>query len=870
MIQKFTVVPKVPERLKPLLAIARNLWWTYNRNAVALFRRVDLDLWEEFRHNPIQLLGALRVERMTALSEDDAFVAHMDSVYEDLKSHLQASTWHEKSYSSTGDIRIAYFSAEFGLHESLPLYSGGLGVLAGDHIKSSEELGLPLVGVGLAYHQGYNHQYLSSDGWQLEQYPDNDFFNMPMTPLRDPAGQRLRIEVKIEDRSVKARIWKVQVGRVPVYLLDTNLASNAPEDREITRRLYGGDLNMRVRQEILLGIGGLKLLDCIDYNPTVCHMNEGHSAFLGLERIRRLMEGESMSFEEAREAMAAGTIFTTHTPVPAGNDRFPPELISKYFSDYAPLLNLSIDEFLALGREDPENADEPFGMTILALRLASNANGVSRLHSSISRKIWKKLWPAVPEQEIPITHVTNGVHTHSWLSDEFSRLFERYLGPRWRDDPLNRRVWLRVDEIPDNELWRAKERLRDRLVSFVRRRLKTQLKRLGVSHSKLAAADEALDPEVLTIGFARRFATYKRADLIFRDTKRVKQLLLDRDRPIQLLFSGKAHPQDQPGKELIRKIVHLAKSEEFQNRIVFLEDYDMDVARHLVQGVDVWLNTPQRPLEASGTSGMKAALNGTLNLSIRDGWWCEGYTGDNGWAIGAGEELADRDYQDWVESEMLYDLLEQEVIPLFYRRGPDDVPRGWVTRVKASVRTCGPQFNTNRMVQEYCERMYLPAAIQAAMLARDGYQAARQLAGWKRHVRQCWHEVRLLSVEADTSMELEVGCDLELNVRVDLGSLMPEEVAVEVLYGPLDSKDEIQTPEALRLNFTSGKDGEALYTGYVPCQEAGRHGFAVRVLPFRRELVNKFEPGLITWWNGSVSVASEHVTVHAGSAVGPY
>ncbi len=870
MIQKYTVVPRVPERLKPLLAIARNLWWTYNRNAVTLFRRVDLDLWEEFHHNPIQLLGALRHERLQTLSEDEAFLAHMDSVYEDLKAHLEAPTWHQKSYSSTGDIRIAYFSAEFGLHESLPLYSGGLGVLAGDHIKSSSELGLPLVGVGLAYHQGYNHQYLSSDGWQLEQYPDNDFYNMPMIPLRDPAGQGLRIEAQIGSRRVQARIWKVQVGRVPVYLLDTNLAANAPEDREITRRLYGGDLDMRVRQEILLGIGGLRLLDCIDYNPTVCHMNEGHSAFLGLERIRRLMEEQDMSFEEAREAMAAGTIFTTHTPVPAGNDRFPADLIRRYFTDYAPRLSLSIDEFLALGREDPQDKNEHFCMTVLALRLASNANGVSRLHGSISRKIWKKLGPAVPEQEIPITHVTNGVHTHSWLSEEYSRLFERYLGPRWLDDPVNRRVWLRVDEIPDNELWRAKERLRDRLVSFVRSRLKTQRKRLGLSHASLVDADEALDPEVLTIGFARRFATYKRADLLLRDSERVKQLLLDRDRPIQLLFAGKAHPQDQPGKELIRKIVQLAKSEEFQKRIVFLEDYDMDVARHLVQGVDVWLNTPRRPLEASGTSGMKAAVNGTLNLSILDGWWCEGYSGDNGWAIGAGEELPDREYQDWVESEMLYDLLEQEVIPLFYRRGPDDVPREWVTRIKASIRTCGPQFNTNRMVQEYSERLYLPAAIQASMLAKDDYRAAREVAGWKRHVRAFWHDVSILSVEADTSNELEVGCDLELKVRVTLGRLAPEEVVVEVLYGPLDSKDQIQTPEALRLNFISRDDGVMHYSGYVPCQEAGRHGFAVRVLPFRRELANKFEPGLITWWNGGDRIAPEYVTVNAGSGVAPY
>lgn len=864
MIHKYTVVPRVPERLRALLEIARNLWWTWNRNAVALFRRIDLNLWEDSHHNPIALLGAIEPERLKALQEDEAFLAHMDAVEADLQSHLASSTWYEKAYSRSGEARIAYFSAEFGLHESLPIYSGGLGLLAGDHIKSSADLGLPLVGVSLAYHQGYNHQYLSSDGWQLEQYADNDFSNMPMTLVKDAQGQEVRIDVRIGPRDVTARLWKVQVGRVPIYFLDANLPVNDSQDREITKRLYGGDLEMRIRQEILLGIGGMRALLRLGYPPTVCHMNEGHSAFLALERIRLLMESSGLSFDEAREAVGAGTVFTTHTPVPAGNDRFPSSLVLDYVGDYIPSLQLSVEEFLGLGREDPADENEHFCMTVLALRLASNANGVSELHGSISRNMWKKMWPAVPEQEIPIRHITNGVHTHTWLSDEFSRLFERYLGPHWLNDPVNIDVWSCVAEIPDNELWRAKEHLRARLVSFVRKRLKTQAHRLGASHNKMLVAEEALDPETLTIGFARRFATYKRANLILRDTERLKRILLDKDCPVQLIFAGKAHPQDQPGKELIRQIVQLAKSEELQNRIVFIEDYDIDVARMLVQGVDVWLNTPRRPFEASGTSGMKAAMNGSLNVSILDGWWCEAYDGENGWAIGAGEEFKDRDYQDWMESEMLYDLLDKEVIPFFYDRGPDGVPREWLSRMKASMMTCGPQFNTSRMVQEYTEQMYVPAVIQAAALARNEFVLSRDVAAWKRRIQETWGKVKIVSVTADTTDELAVGGDLGLEALVDLGPLAPEDVAVEVIFGQLDSKEDIQDVEVVALQPQRNDDDATVFRGIIPCRRAGQHGFAVRVLPFRHDLNSKFEPGFLTWWGGGEGEVMPNIAQKVG------
>ena len=507
MIRKFTVIPRIPERLTPLQEIARNLWWGWTPKAVALFRRMDIDLWEECSHNPVAMLGAIHPQKLSSLQEDHAFLAHMEGVHSELQEYLARPTWYSRIYEGKHDVRIAYFSAEFAIHECLPFYSGGLGGLAGDHVKSADEMGLPLVGVGLAYQQGYYRQHLNTDGWQQEHYPDNDFYNLPLTLVRGDDGQEIIIEISLPQRVVQARIWRLDVGRVPLFLLDSNLPVNEPYDREITARLYGGDLDMRIRQELLLGIGGIRALAKVGYHPSVCHMNEGHSAFLGLERIRRLMELQGLNFEEAREATVVGNVFTTHTPVPAGNDRFPPEMVAEYCHDYAASLGISMDAFLGLGRERPDDSREYFCMTVLALRLAAHANGVSQLHGNISRNMWKKIWPGVPEHEIPISHVTNAVHARTWLSEEFTRLFERHLGPEWLDDPMNRSSWERVLEIPDNELWRSKERLRDRMVSFIRERLKRQLRRQGSPKSRIMDAEEVLDPAVLTICFARRFAT---------------------------------------------------------------------------------------------------------------------------------------------------------------------------------------------------------------------------------------------------------------------------------------------------------------------------------------------------------------------------
>ncbi len=638
----FRVIPSLPASLERLRDLAYNLSWAWNHDAIDLFRRLDRDLWETTLHNPVLMLGTIRQERLEEVMADDGFMAHLERVGRDLDRYMQArNTWYSKNCPNGDGARIAYFSAEFGLTECLRIYSGGLGILAGDHLKSASDLGLPLVGVGLLYQQGYFRQYLNPDGWQQEQYPDNDFYNLPLTLERQLSGAPLTVEVEYPGRTVKAQVWRVQVGRVPLYLLDTNVEGNRPDDRDITDQLYGGDSDMRIRQEILLGIGGIRALEILGLRPTVCHMNEGHSAFLALERIRLLMQDCQLTFAEAREAAMAGNVFTTHTPVPAGIDRFHPDLIDQYFSGYYPRLGLSRHEFLGLGRMNPNDPNGYFCMAVLAMRLAYRINGVSQLHGRVSRQMWQEVWPQVPADEVPILGITNGIHPRSWISNDMAGLYDRYLGPRWSDRPADAKIWQQATRIPDEELWRTHERRRERLVTFARGRLRDHLEQQGGSPSEIGHADEVLDPEALTIGFARRFATYKRATLLFRDLERLARILGDKDRPVQLIFAGKAHPQDNAGKELIRQIIHLARRQEFRNRIVFLEDYDMDVARYLVQGVDVWLNTPRRPHEASGTSGMKATANGGLNLSILDGWWDEGYTPDTGWAIGGGEEYRD-------------------------------------------------------------------------------------------------------------------------------------------------------------------------------------------------------------------------------------
>ena len=854
-IRTFTVLPHLPERLQALHKLAYNLWWCWNADAVALFRRIDVDLWKELEHSPVKLLGATAQERFEQLAKDEGFLAHMDRVEESLNNYMSAPTWFQDTYGAEKQARIAYFSAEFGIHESIPVYSGGLGVLAGDHLKSASDLGIPLCGVTLMYREGYFRQYLNIDGWQQERYPENDFFNLPLIPETMPDGSPLTVSVHLPGRDVHARLWRVQVGRVPLYLLDCNIPQNRPADRNITAQLYGGDQHMRIEQEIVLGIGGIRALKALGKMPTICHMNEGHSAFCSLERIRLLMEESNYPYSTAFEAVKAGTCFTTHTPVPAGNDAFPAHMMDQYFGDYIKGLKLDRTTFLNLGREKPDNEQENFSMTVLAIRMANTSNGVAKLHGVVSRKMWKSIFPEVPESEVPISSVTNGVHTQTWISPEISELYHRYLGVQWEEQPTNFEIWQRVEHVPDAELWRIHERRREKLVLFARRCLRQQLSRRGASPAEIEASDEVLDPDALTIGFARRFATYKRGNLIFRNLERLSAILNSKDRPVQIVFSGKAHPKDHGGKELIAQVVQYARRAELRRHVVFLEDYDMNVARYLVQGVDVWLNNPRRPLEASGTSGMKVNCNGGLNLSVLDGWWDEGYLGDNGWAIGRGEEYTKEQepYQDDVESRSIYDLIEQEIVPAFYTRGNDNLPRAWLKRMKRSIATNVPVFNTNRMVKEYTETCYIPSYRRHSLLTGSQYQKAAELAKWRARLREGWGQVQVESVESPTHDPTHVGAEMLVRARVSLGQFAPEDVEVQLYHGVLDSHGEIAKASTVVLTPSAGSDPSSngnktfLYTGKIACKASGYYGYCVRVLPRHASLPNPFEPALLTW-----------------------
>lgn len=848
-IRAFKVVPTLPEPLQPLWTIANNLWWSWNSETVALFIRVDRELWHVSNHNPVQMLGNCTQERLNELAVDDGFLTSLHRVYANLQRHLRAPGWLARRPQTEPDFTVAYFCAEFGLTECLQIYSGGLGCLAGDHLKSAAELGLPLVGVGLLYRHGYFQQYLNADGWQQEYYPDLDFANLPISPAVDSDGHQIKVVVDLAGRTVYVAVWKVCVGRVELYLLDTNVPENDQADRLITGQLYGGDMEMRIQQEIVLGIGGVHALSALGIEPDVCHMNEGHSAFLALERVRRLIQRHDLSFSEARQQAAAANVFTTHTPVPAGIDRFPPEMVQHYFKAYQAQLRLDTDDLLALGRENVNAKNEFFSMAVLAIRMSDWANGVSRLHSRISRSMWHTIWPGLPEEDVPVGHVTNGAHARSWMSSDLVNLLDRYLGAaRWKNDPADQTVWQSINDVADDELWRIHELRRHRLVQWTRRKLYAQLESHGAGPEKMHEATEALDPGALTIGFARRFATYKRATLILRDPQRLVAMLSNTERPVQIIIAGKAHPADAAGKELIRQIVQTGRSFEGNWRIVFIENYDINVARYLVQGCDLWLNTPQRGLEASGTSGMKAALNGVLNCSVLDGWWDEAYRSDLGWAIGRGENYSNHDVQDDIESIALYDLLEQQIIPLFYNRDEQGVPRQWVERMKQCISTLAPQYNANRMVQDYAENYYMPALRRATMLKANNLKKAVALAHQKDRLNQLWKTLRIDDVQADTHKPLGMQQQLDVKVIASLGLLQPGEVRVQAYVGKLDNDGRIYEGSAIDLNHAESiGDGRHRFQGAIETHRSGRNGFAVRIIPGGDLIDDITEPGLILW-----------------------
>ncbi len=849
-LRSFTVQARLPDALLPLRELAYNLRWSWDERTRELFRWVDPRIWETSFHDPVRLLGLVGRDRLEALAADPAFVGSLSEVYDGLTRYLASDRWFQKR-PATVLRSVAYFSPEFGIAEALPQYSGGLGVLAGDHLKAASSLGVPLTGVGLMYRMGYFSQHLNGDGWQEEEYPLLDPHRMALT-LVEEAGA----EVDLAGEILTAQVWLAQVGRIQLFLLDADVDANDLDLRAVTDRLYGGGTEHRIRQEILLGIGGVRALHSLGVDTQVFHSNEGHAGFLGLEGIRRLITEDGLSWTEAIEAVRAGTIFTTHTPVPAGIDRFERALMEKYFTSWADQCGVSIDTLMSLGHFPGDARDAPFNMAIMGLRLAGRANAVAKLHGRTSRSMFQALWPPVPTEEVPIASVTNGVHARTWVSTEMSEVLSKYVSPVW--DEANAADWARIEDARDDELWRAREEGREALITFVRTRLAEAERQRGVPSFDAAWAGEVLDPRFLVVGFARRFASYKRATLLLSQPDRLKALLLDETRPLQLVFAGKAHPADGLGKEMIAQIVRFSRQPDVRHRITFVENYDLAVARMLCRGSDVWLNTPRRPMEASGTSGEKAALNGALNCSILDGWWDEMFDGTNGWAISSAESYEDLDYRDRVEADSLFEIIERQIIPLFYDRSSGRYPRPWVQRIKSSLRTLGPRVQASRMVSDYVTQLYEPTAGRADALHANGHTRTKDLAAWKARVLRAWPGVSVMVAEGvGDALLSDLGERREVTALVSLGDLGPDDVAVEAVHGEVVSGDELTATSVVALKLVepasrSEDEPEAApgvyrYSGHFACDIAGRHGFTVRVLPAHRDLAVAAEMGCIVW-----------------------
>ncbi|HZD38580.1 MAG TPA: alpha-glucan family phosphorylase [Actinomycetes bacterium] len=841
-LHRFTVLPTVPKPLEPLSVLARNLRWTWHPPVQELFAAMDPAGWEASGHNPLRMLNEADAAVLERAAADPAFLAAQAAAADDLARYLREPRWYQTLAGAPA--RIAYFSPEFGVSEVLPQYSGGLGVLAGDHLKAASDLGVPLVGVGLFYRSGYFRQALTADGRQVESYPAFNPQELPLELVTDAEGSPLRIHVRLpDDVPLWAQLWRADVGRVPLFLLDSDVDGNGAAERAVTDRLYGGGGEHRLRQEILLGIGGVRALDALGLRAEVFHTNEGHAGLLGLERIRRLIQDEGLDSASAIEATRAGTIFTTHTPVEAGIDRFPRSFIERYFGAGGVETGLDIDRIMDLGAE-PDGDGSMFNMAVMGLRLAQRANGVSRLHGQVSRELFHGLWAGFNSTEAPISHVTNGVHAGTWVQRDWAELFERYLGADYR---TSGRPWTPLQGVPDGEVWELRRRARRRLVEDVRRRLAIAWRTRGASEGQLGWITRAFDPDVLTIGFARRVPSYKRLTLLLKDSERLTRLLLDPERPIQLVIAGKAHPADEGGKELIAEFARFASDPRVRHRIAFLPDYDMAMARTLVAGADVWLNNPLRPYEACGTSGMKAALNGSLNLSIRDGWWDESYDGRNGWAIpSADDPTIPAERRDELEASAIFDLLEHEIVPLFYDRVAG-APSGWVGMVKHSLVTLGPVVLASRMVRQYTEDYYLQAAERSWRLQERRFTGACELAAWKERLWAAWSGVMIREVTSG-QQEPALGSRLAVRAVVELGNLEPEEVEVQMAYGRVDDADELREVTVAPLKQDGQReDGGWVFVGEVPLLTPGAFGYTVRVVPRHQSLISPAELGLVAW-----------------------
>ncbi|MBI5843797.1 MAG: alpha-glucan family phosphorylase [Deltaproteobacteria bacterium] len=844
--QAFQVFPSIPRKMAFIEELSANLWWSWQHDAKEIYRRVNPAMWAKSGENPLAFSTLLNQENLEAVASDETFLNHLERVKARFEAQVKAPCSRNGSLI-TWQHPVAYFSMEFGIHESLPIFAGGLGVLAGDHLKAASDIGLPLVGVGLLFRQGYFHQYLNHEGWQQEEYPDVNLYHLPMTRLKAGDGQELLIRVPVPHGEALAAVWRVDVGRIPLLLLDTNIPVNPPEIRAITGRLYAAEGHTRMAQEMVLGVGGMRALEALGIQPAVCHMNEGHSAFASLERIAQCIRYCGIDLPTALEVVPRTTVFTTHTPVQAGHDEFHAHMARPVFATMEESLRTSADEILSWGQAAGSGPDGPVSMFILALRMSAHRNGVSKLHGRVARRMWSHAWPGVPEAEIPIGHVTNGIHPSSWLSQENALLFDLYLGPDWPLRPSDENIVDRVNAIYDGELWRAHEMSRSRLIRACRDFMTRQYARRNAPKAMMDDATNVLDQDVLTIVFARRFATYKRATLLLSDPERLEALITNRDRPVQLIFAGKAHPKDHDGKGLIQQIVRFARRPAVRRRIVFIEDYDINVARYLVQGADVWLNTPRRPLEACGTSGMKAALNGGLNLSVLDGWWDEAYSPELGWAIGQGEELEDGAYQDRTESHALYNTLENEVIPCFYERREHDTPTRWVKMMKESMKVALARFSAHHMVENYEKLFYAPAVSQHMRLMADGAEDARKLLAQHMRLEERWKDIRIATPKRERTGFMRVGDTFTVTTEVFLGDLKPDEVEVHLYVGEMKSTDDIIKSFSQTMSVCCIiSEGLYEYATTVSCKSAGRYGYTARVMPSGDERL-RFTPNLITW-----------------------
>jgi len=844
---KIIVSTTIPEKLSRLTDIAYNFWWTWNYESIEMFKSIDPQLWDKLGANPVAFLRNTGSKSLLLKLDDADFMNRYQTVVNKFDNYMNnTDTWFNHTYPDHTDHMVAYFSAEFGLNESLPIYSGGLGVLSGDHCKSASDLGIPFTAIGLFYRQGYFKQLINSEGVQETAYSLLDMNDLAIKPVMNASGEKLLISINLPGRTVFASIWVAEAGRVRLYLLDSDVPQNSEPDRQITARLYGGNGDTRIQQEILLGIGGVRALEALGIKASVYHMNEGHSAFLGLELLRVLMQKQHLNFKEACEAVSSASVFTTHTPVPAGIDVFSHDTIDTYFSTFREALGISRDEFLSLGY----NVSNPYGfnMASLAMSLAARRNGVSKLHGAVTRCMFNNLWPGVPKDEVPVTHVTNGVHTLTWLSTPQKKLFDKYLSKSWQERISEHEIWDGIDSIPDEELWHEHTSMKADLAQYINDRISlanTSSVPSGIKTCK------PIRPDVLTIGFSRRFATYKRAALIFRDINHIKKILNMQDMPVQIIFAGKAHPADKPAQDIIKYINDVAKQEGFDGKVVLLENYNIALARKLVQSVDVWLNNPRMPLEASGTSGQKACINGVINLSVLDGWWREGYNGKNGWAIGSETVYENEFFQDNADSESLYNTLERSLIPLFYDRDVNGIPVKWVKMMKESIKSLAAFFSTQRMVQEYTSSLYVPSMDRVSNIRTNDYQVARQLALWKQKVHDSWPQVNITGSGPNASkQDINTGSGGEISIEavVTLGSLQPEDVSVELFYGNIDCCGNVENGEYVTMQIL-----EQIYPGAYKCRASftltngGEFGYNFRVLPANRNLSDKFELRLVKW-----------------------